>query len=155
MKPKDFLCFFRKNVSAIVVVIIGVFCETHLFAAAKATMTVYQNNGTQLVFNLVSIKNVTLGETTDSKLGLVNKIVHSIRYLPSSGNCKFNVSGAPRSLANLIIFNITGQVVYSKKLDLDNKGNGVMILPDITNGFYIVQLKNGLSTITQRMTIYR
>jgi hypothetical protein len=151
MKPEK-ITGFRKTVSA--AVIAGVLWGTHLYAASNAKLTIYQKDDEPKEYFLSSIKNVTFGSTAVGK-PLANKIVHSIRFVPSSGACKFRITGIPQSNAKLSIYNLAGRELISERLVLGKDGSRTISIPAMSNGLYIVQLKNSLSTITQRFNISR
>ena len=146
------VAFLKRAVSAATIVVVGALCGTNSLAATPASMTVYKKGSAPMVFNLSSVKNVTFGSTAVRSMRPAARVVHSIRLRPSAAGFKFTLTGEPGTSALFKIFDLKGRELFSKDL-LSGDGLGRMTVPTIAVGLYLAQLKNGPSTIMQRITL--
>ncbi len=152
MEPQK-TTLLRQAVAAGTIVVAVALCGANSLAATPASMAVYKKGSAPLVFNLSSVKNVTFGPTAAGKLRPVARVVHSIRLLSSAAGCKFSLTGEPGTTALFKLFDLKGREILSKDLLLGNEGVGRMTVPPIATGLYLAQLKNGASSIMQRITL--
>ena len=152
MKSKK-VAFLKRAVSAATIVVAGALCGTNLLAATPASMTVYKKGFATLVFNLSSVKNLTFGSTAARNMRPAVRVAHTIRLLPSAAGYRFTLTGEPGTSALFKIFDLKGRQIFSKEFRLGGDGVGRMTAPGIAAGLFLAQLKNGASTIMQRLTL--
>jgi hypothetical protein len=152
MKPQN-VAFLKRAVSMATIIVVGALSGTNSLAATPASMTVYKKGSAPLAFNLSSVKNLTFGSTAVRNMRPAARVVHSIRLLPSAAGYKFTLTGEPGTSALFKMFDLKGRELFSKEFLLSGDGVGRMAVPVIAAGLFLAQLKNGASTIMQRITL--
>ncbi|MBS1924103.1 MAG: T9SS type A sorting domain-containing protein [Bacteroidetes bacterium] len=82
-----------------------------------------------------------------------NPFDFSVYPNPSSGNFTFEVKGIPRKNANLKIYNVLNQTVYTGTLSSYKKES--VDLHHLPNGIYIATLYYGARTISEKVIIHK
>jgi len=82
-----------------------------------------------------------------------NPFDFSVYPNPSSGNFTFEVKGIPRKNANLKIYNVLNQTVYTGTLSSYKKES--VDLHHLPNGIYIATLYYGARTVSEKVIIHK
>ncbi len=128
------------------------FAPSHIYARTglyKVRLTVQSGCGTN-----VTEKNITILTVNSQEVPLLAEFM--IYPNPSIGELIIHLKGKPTEIVTINVFNTIGQNVWQEKEDFrTGKTNKVLDLSKLYNGFYIMQVTDGISNVQKSLVIQK
>jgi hypothetical protein len=100
-------------------------------------------NGAKKVFNTIVVN------------GCDENLKENITTYSNNGNINFSVYSLSNQPVHIVVYDVTGRLIYKDDLSAVQGDNNFSINPSVANGIYVVQAETNLASLVERVPIIK